>query len=221
MVTNIELSTAERGALAEAYELLGDNLANFLLSGLGDEGVSHRRTFTAGSKPSHKVEITYQLELINDSGPGLPAGRDPVVLATLLDILWERQPLDSTILFRQADILEKLGWDDKAESHYLIKRALERYAFTAYCLVEPTATEEEGYGSRYASVGRLLIGYEMSSPHYPLKKRGQLKYAKSEPFFASAQFLPGLIHDVISERKTFLGIDFQRLQKIQPQAITG
>jgi hypothetical protein len=64
-------------------------------------------------------------------------------------------------------------------------------------------------------VGRLLIGYEMASPLYPLKKRGQPKYASTEPLFACAQFLPGLIHDVISERKTFLGIDFQKLSEIR------
>lgn len=221
MAQEFELSNAERDALAEARELLGDNLANFLLSGLGESGISYRRSFTATGKLLQGDDVTYQLELINDSKLGLPSERDPIVLATLLDILWERQPLDSTILFRQGDILEKLGWGDDAESHYLIKRALERYAFTAYCLVDPTATEEEGYGSRYASVGRLLIGYEMASPLYPLKKRGQPKYATAEPFFGSAQFLPGLIHDVISERKIFLGIDFQRVQEIQPQPTTG
>jgi hypothetical protein len=212
MVPNFELTVAESESLAEARKLLGDNLANFLLSGIGESGIAHRRHFTAQCKPSHGDEITYQLELINDSELGLPIAREPLVLAALLDFLWERQPLNSTILFRQSDILEKLEWNDDAESQSLIKRALERYVFTAYCLVDPTSTEEESLSSGFVSIGRLLTGFEMASPLHPLKKRGQLKYAAAEPLYACAHFLPGLIHDVISERKSFLGIDFQKLQ---------
>lgn len=73
--------------------------------------------------PSHGDEVTYQLEMINDSELGLPIGRDPLVLAALLDLLWERQPLDSTILFREEDILGKLEWPHDAESQRLIKQA--------------------------------------------------------------------------------------------------
>jgi hypothetical protein len=81
--------------------------------------------------------------------------------------------------------------------------------------MDPTLIEEESLDSRYASVGRLLTGYEMSSPLHPLKKRGQPMYATAEPLFACAHFLPGLIHDVISERKNFLGINFQRFTDMQ------
>jgi hypothetical protein len=218
MAPNFELSAAEGQALAEARKLLGDNLSEFLLSGLGESGISHRRSFIARSIPSHGDEITYQLELINDSEMGLPIGRDPVVLAVLLDLLWERQPLDSTILFRQSDILEKLKWTYDAESQRLLKQALERYVLTSYCLVDPTIAEGEGFSGRYASVGRLLTGFEMVSPLQPQKKTGEPRVTISESRFARAHFLPGLIHDVISERKYFLGVEFQRLRKIHQQA---
>lgn len=206
------LTRTERNVLDEVRKLLGNNLADFLFSGLGETSIIQRRSFTARSMPGYGDEITYHFEMINYSKQGLPIERDPLVLAALLDILWERQPLDSTILFRQGDILEKLGWNNTAESRSLLKRVLERYAFTAYCLVDPTLTEEESTGSRYVGVGRLLIGYEMASPLFPLKKRGQPKYATTEPLFACAHFLPGLIHDVISDRKSFLGVDFQTLE---------
>jgi hypothetical protein len=215
MELNDNLTTAERAVLDEIHQLLGDNLSDFLLSGLGETSITHRRAFSARSMLRYGDEITYQLKIINDSEQGLPIERDPLVLASLLNILWEHQPLDNTILFRQADILEKLGWDDDAESHSLIKRALERYAFTTFCLVDQTHTEEESLGYHYARVWRLLIGCEIATPLYPLKKRGQPKYATSEPLFGCANFLPSLIQDVISKRKSFLGIDFQMLKEIR------
>jgi hypothetical protein len=203
-----DFTDAERSTLNEAFKLLGDNLAHFLFSGLGESGISHRRAFTAQSIPSHGDEVIYQLEMINDSEQGLPLGRDPLVLAALLDLLWERQPLDSTILFRECDILEKLEWPHDAESQRLIKRALERYILTAYCLIDPHVSEEERLSGDYAVIGRLLIGYETTAILRPQNKTGQPRSVKAE-------FWPALIHDVISGRKYFLGIEFQSLGKIQ------
>lgn len=211
------LTSTEQYILKETRKLLGDNLADLLLSGLGETSITQRRVFTAQSSPSLSGEVTYQFEMINDSEQGLPIGYDPLVMASLLGFLWERQPLDSTILFRRSDILEKLEWDDDVESRSLIKRALERYALTAYCLVDPASNEEGHPSGRFVCIGRLLTGYEMASPLYPLMRKGQLKYAVSEQLFACAHFLPGIIQDVISQRKNFLGIDFQKLDVLSQQ----
>jgi hypothetical protein len=208
MISNSSLTEAEHNTLEEAYRLLGDNLTAFLLSGLCETNIAHRRTFTAQSIPSHGDEITYQLEMINDSAQGLPAGRDPLVLASLLDLLWERQPLDSTILFQETDILEKLQWPQNTESRRSIKLALERYLLTAYCLIDPTAAEEDCLCERYAGIGRLLISYESTTIL-------QSRKISNQPRAMRVQFLPALIHDVISERKSFLGVDFQRFRNLR------
>ena len=215
MAPNFELTAAEGTAIAQAHTLLGDTLSDFLLSGLGDAGIAHHRMFTALSIPSHGSEIDYQLEMINDSKSGLPIRRDPLVLAALLDLLWERQPLNSAILFREGDILDKLQWTNNAESQNLIRHALERYVLTAYCLIDPTVAEDERPVGRYTSIGRLLIGYEMATLQRPSDRAGHLRFATRQPGYRRAQFLPALIHDVISERKYFLGIDFQSLREIQ------
>lgn len=206
MDSNFKLFAAEQTTLDEVRKLLGDNLYDFLLSGLSETSITHRRAFSAQMIPSHGDQITYHLEMINDSELGLPIGRDPVVLAALLDLLWERQPLDSTILFRVNDIIEKLQWSQDAVSQRLIKQALERYALTAYCLIDPATPVAE---PDYASIGRLLIGYESTAILQSQKRTDQ-------PRLMRAQFLPALIHDVISKRKYFLGIDFQRLGKARP-----
>jgi phosphodiesterase/alkaline phosphatase D-like protein len=87
MDSNDPLTQAEHNVLDEARKLLGDNLADFLFSGLGESRIVHHRSFTAKSMLGQADEITYHFEMINDSELGLPIGRDPLVLATLLDIL--------------------------------------------------------------------------------------------------------------------------------------
>jgi hypothetical protein len=207
MNANDNLSTPERKTLDEIRKLLGDNLSDFVLSGLGETSVTHRRTFSTQIIPSHSDEITYQLEMINDSEQGLPIGHDPIVLAVLLDLLWERQPLHSTILFKVTDVLEKLQWDNNAESRRLIKQALERYFLTAYCLIDPAVYEEERFSGHFASMGRLLLGFENTAILLSPKRTEQLRSMR-------VHFFPSLIHDVISARKYFLGIEFQNLQGV-------
>lgn len=214
MDTINNLTQAERITLDQARKLLGDNLADFILLGLGETGHTQRRTFTAWSGLSQSNDITYQLDMINDSEQGLPKGREPIVLAVLLALLWERQPLHSTILFREVDILERLEWENNTESGMLIKQSLERYFSTAYCLIDPAITGEDAFSGRYASVGRLLLGVENTAILSSAKRTGQ-------PRSLRVHFFPSLIHDVISQKKFFLGLDFQKLQKIQPQPSTG
>jgi hypothetical protein len=202
------LTEAERNLLTEVRRLLGDNLANFLLSGLGETGITHRRTFTAQSTTSHGDEITYQFEMVNDSELGLPIGRDPLVLAALLDLLLERQPLDSRVLFKNSHILQKLEWPFSINSQALIKQALERYFLTAFCLVDPTTEEGMSLLGDYAGLRRLLIGYEITSVMLPVKRETNQGLTK-------VQFLPEFFYDVLSERKYFLGIEFQGLEEIE------
>jgi hypothetical protein len=210
--SNFTLTDTERGTLKTARQLLGDNLSDFLLSGLGETQLTHHRAFTAQSISPHVDARTYRFEMVSESQQGLPIERDPLVLAALFDLLCERQPLDSTIRFRESDLLQKLQWSYVAESQRLIKQALARYALTAYCLIDPMAQEDEYPGARYVSIGRLLIGYETTAT---LLSRKQVE----QPPSMRVQFLPALIHDVISERKSFLGIEFQRLGEIIEEAL--
>lgn len=207
---NNQPTTAEErpNELTEVRRLLGDNLADFLLSGLGETGITHRRTFTAQSTTSHGDEITYQFEMVNGSELGLPIGRDPLVLAALLDLLLERQPLDSRILFKDSHILENLGWPQSIDAQTLIKQALERYFLTAYCLIDPMAEKGGRILGRYASLRRLLIGYETTSVMLPVKRTELNGLTK-------VQFLPEFFYDILSERKYFLGVEFQGLREIQ------
>jgi hypothetical protein len=207
MATIDILTEAERNLLTGIRKLLGDNLTDFLLSGLGESGITHRRTFTAQRISSDGNEITYQFEMVNDSELGLPVGRDPLVLAALLDLLWERQPLDSRVLFKDSHILEKLGWPLDVETQGLTRQSLERYFLVTYCLIDPTVNEGGRLLGRYAGLKRLFVGYETTSVMLPVKRTTNLGLTK-------VQFLPEFFYDILSERKYFLGIEFQGLREI-------
>jgi hypothetical protein len=79
MSTKFSLTDTEWKVVGEIRRLLGPNLANYLLSGLGEAGAVHCRAFTTLSAPSHAEEVTYRFEMRDESGrKGLPAGHDPL-----------------------------------------------------------------------------------------------------------------------------------------------
>jgi hypothetical protein len=209
MSSNFNPTETEQKILNAVRQLLGSNLTGYLLSGLGETNTVHCRAFTAQSTSSQAEKVTYQFEMKNESGrDGLPAGQDPLVLAALIELLWERQPLDSRITFRDSDILEKLQWPLTSESRTLIKQALERYFLTAYFLIDPTSNENELVNGKYASSKRLLTGYETTSVLLPVKRTTHQRLTR-------VQFLPEFRYDTLSERKHFLGIDFQGLREMR------
>jgi hypothetical protein len=209
MSTDFNVTDTEWKVISEMRRLLGPNLANYLLSGLGEEGTVHCRAFTAVSDSSQAAEVTYRFEMRSESGlAGLPAGRDPLVLAALIEMLRERQPLNSRISFRDGDVLERLQWPDTPESRALIREALQRYFLTAYYLVDPGLDADERADGRYASAKRLVIGYETSAALLPLRRTAEQGLTK-------VQFLPDLSYDVLSDSRRFLGIDFKALRGVQ------
>jgi hypothetical protein len=191
----------ERKILSEARQLLGPELADFLLSGLGETNITHRRAFTAQSTDQHAENVLYQFEMINESAQGLPIGRDPLVLAVLLNLLRERRPMHDKVTFRVSDILETLQWSQTTESQLLIKQAIEKYISTAYCLVDPTVSEEERSLNLYARFKRLIIGYKTSSKLLHVKRTDQQR-------FIQVQFWGAFLYATKPKRKQFLGIEF-------------
>jgi len=209
MSSNFNPTEIEQKILNEVRQMLGSNLADYLLSGLGETNTVHCRAFTALSASSQAERITYRFEMRSESGRnGLPAGRDPLVLAALIYMLWERQPLDTRITFKDSDILEKLQWPLTPDSRTLIRQALERYFLTAYYLIDPGISENEPTNGQYASFKRLVIGYETTSVLFPVKRTTEQKMIR-------VQFLPGFSYDTLSESKRFLGIDFQGLREMR------
>lgn len=208
MNSDFKLTEAEEKVLTEARHLFGSNLADYLLSGLGEAGITHCRGFTAQLTTPQGEDVTYRFEMRNESAQGLPIGREPLVMAVLLNLFRERQPMDDAVTFRPSDVLEKLGWPQTTDTQLLIKQAIEKYVSTAYCLIDLTVSEDERSNSLYAVFMRLLGGYQTSSKLLPQKRTDPQRFIKVE-------FKYALQNATMGQRKHFLEIEFQKLREMR------
>jgi hypothetical protein len=76
MRSNFILTEAEQKVLDTVRQLLGSNLADYLLSGLGETNIAHCRAFIAQSTSRHSANVIYQFDIINESEQGLPMERE-------------------------------------------------------------------------------------------------------------------------------------------------
>jgi hypothetical protein len=203
MNSNFKPTETEQKILSEARYLLGNNLADYLLSGLGETNITDCRAFIARSTSHHGQDSTYRFEIINESEEGLPIERDPLVLAVLLDTLREQRKMDDTVTIKVSDILETFRCSQTPASELLIKQAIERYVSTTYCLIDPPVPEGESR-SRFR---RLIIEYETISRPPPVAGTDRQSFIK-------VTFFPSFIYSIIPWRK-FLGIEFHSLTMVR------
>lgn len=207
MSTPYVATEAEHKLLYTARRVLGVNLSEFLLSGLG-EPHQPRRLYTARSVRAHGPGHTFRLEAVSDSGEGLPDGRDPLVMAALLHLLWTGERGRDEVVFRDEELLERLSWPDTKESRRSIGEAVERYYCTAYLWTSTEPMGVVGGERRTSQVQKLIPSYEttielLSGPSKETRKS------------TVVQFTPKLIEEVTGPEKYFLGVDFERLELLQ------
>jgi len=199
---------AEHDLLDTARRVLGGNLFEFLLCGLGE---SHhpRRRYTATSIREYGPGVTYQLEAVAESEKGLPGGRDPLVMAALLHLLLTGGRGRDEVVFREEELLRLLSWPDTRESRLIIEAAVERYFNTGY---HRTSRESlgEGRGEMVSSqVQKLITGIDTT---LELREGPPKKVRKS----TILHFTTKLVEEVSGKGKYFLGINFERLERLQP-----
>jgi hypothetical protein len=201
---------AEHNLFDTARRVLGANLSEFLLCGLG-EPHQPRRLYTARSVRAHGPGLTFQLEVVSESDDGLPGGRNPLVMAALLHLLWTGERGRDEVVFRDELLLERLSWPDTPESRLSISEAVERYYSAAYLRRSTEPMGEEGGERRSSQVQKLVPGYETTVEMLS----GPPKEARKSTI---VQFAPKLIEELSGAEKYFLGVDFERLrvERIMP-----
>ena len=204
MATPYVPTVDEEELLDFTRRVLGGNLSEFMLCGLGE---SHhpRRRFTATSVRPGRPGGVYQLEVVGESDAGLPGGRDPLVMAALLHLLWTGGRGRDEVIFRDEELLEILSWPDTPESRSAVESAVERYYYTAY---HRTSRESlgEGKGELVSSqVQKLVTGYDTTLA----LREGPPKDVRKSTVL---HFTTKLVEEVTGAEKYFLGIDFERLQ---------
>src|SRR5687768_3615609 len=122
---------AEHDLLDTARRVLGGNLFEFLLCGLG-EPHHPRRRHTATSISEHGPGLVYQLETVAETEKGLPGGRDPVVIAALLHLLLTGGKGRDEVVYTDEELLGVLSWPDTRESRRSMNTSIERYFDAAF-----------------------------------------------------------------------------------------
>jgi hypothetical protein len=201
MTLSFVLTEAEQDLLDFARRVLGGSLAQFLLSGLG-EPPRLRQRYTARSL---RRGSTYTFEIVSETNDGLPAGRDPLVLASLLHLMWTRSAGRHEVVFRDEELLERLGWPETRETRLVLDAAVERYFCTAYYVKARGLPRAEGVESRYSHVRKLVTGYETTKERLLEAPRVVLKSTV-------VQFAAGFYEEVAGGEKYFFGIDFEQLE---------
>lgn len=195
---------AEHDLLDTARRVLGGNLSEFLLSGLGEQHHARRR-YTATSIREHDLGLTYQLEVIAETEKGLPGGRDPVVMAALLHLLFTAGRVQDKVIYSEGDLLAVLSWPDTRESRLAVNAAIERYYNAAYYRTSRESLGE-GRGERVSSqLQKLVTGYDTT---LELRQGPSREVRKSTILYFTAK----LLDDVSGIEKYFLEVDFERLR---------
>jgi hypothetical protein len=195
---------AEQDLLDFARRVLGGNLTDFLLSGLGEPHRT-RRCYAARGPGTHKWARTYQFEIVSDDEGGLPGGRDPLVLAALLHLMWTGKAGRHEVAFRDEELLEKLDWPESKASRRSVEAAVERYFSTSYCVTSRELPGAERVEGRYSQARKLVTGYEVTSERLPDAPKTMLKSTV-------VQLAAGFYEEVSGEGKYFFGLDFEQLQ---------
>jgi hypothetical protein len=194
----------EHDLLDTARRVLGSNLFEFLFSGLGEPHYPRMR-FTAASIREHGAALTYQLEAVAESEKGLPGGRDPLVMAALLHLLWTGGRRKDEVVFREEELLGLLSWPDTPESRLAVEAAVERY-FNTGCHRTSREPMGEGRGEMVSSqVQKLITGIDTT---LELREGPPKRVRKS----TILHFTTKLVEEVTGAGKYFLGIDFEKLR---------
>jgi hypothetical protein len=162
-------SRHERLLLEFTLDTFGEMLGQFLLTGLGNKKEVRQRwnfiiNFTGDDGIAQKRRlrvITYEL-LTGESF--LPGGRDPLVLLALLQILLrDDQASNTTLLYRDEEVLNLLGWENSTETRSEISEALDRYALLMYQWEMNSAELARRDLTRYKVNERMISGTEVTN----------------------------------------------------------
>jgi hypothetical protein len=135
----------------------------------------------------------------------LPGGREPLVMAALLHLLWTGGKGRDEVIFRDEELLEILSWPDTRESRSAVESAVGRYYCAAY---RRTSREPLGEGKGelvLSQVQKLVTGYDTTLA----SREGPPREVRKSTVL---HFTTKLIEEVTGAEKYFLGIDFERLR---------
>ena len=171
-----------------------------LLLGYGESNPEKEREFTVEEKDLQTgATLTRHMKVYTKSVNGLPRGRDPQVLLSLLSLVFKKQEFSNSVWFRKSDLIKTLGWSDTPENRQDIEQAIERYFDTAYRglnILKGKTRDRE-----HEQVRRIITGYDRIDERQvrhraEQQQNGLEKTGETERLFSKVIFDPEFINDV-------------------------
>jgi hypothetical protein len=138
---------------------VGEATGAFLLAGYGDEGPVTRRSFVVRTSPQSEPVEWHLEQVIDGNSTTLPCGDDPLVIAALLKLLFDRKET-RIATFLQRDLLKLLDWKDSVVTRRAMERAILRYFNTSYIGKKMSPGRGRQMGVERITVTRLITRYE-------------------------------------------------------------
>lgn len=129
-------------------------------------------------------------------------------MAAVLSLISARGGYRDEIVLNTSLIIEALSWPASQNSRLTIEHAAERYCSAAYYMSRLSTLESGEGGEEYPHYRRLLAGYDTD-----YERSVGLPTVESSSI--TVKFIPGFLRDISTERKVFLGVDFEHLKGIQ------
>lgn len=193
---------AARRLLSFAKTEFGEHLSELLLSGYGVARVVLRWRYTVSLQDDGSREIT--VEGVTDDPKGLPAGREPLVLLTLLkSLLAGGRPSNGQVSYGLREVLKTLSWNVGEES--AVERAIEGY-YQLSLIKHEIAEMDAGEGSiNRKRVLRPIVEWERGEEtaggdRLVVPKGGRVRF--------NPEFVEGLTE------RSLLGIDWERVSSV-------
>lgn len=184
------------GELARTHRAFGLFPHALLLLGYGESKPEKEREFTVEEKDVQTgATLTRHMKVYTKSESGLPRGRDPQVLLSLLSLVSKKPEISNSVWFRKSELIKVLGWSDTPENRQDIEQAIERYFDTAYrgLNINKSKTRDR----EHEQVRRIITGYDRIDERQVRHKAGQQpNTAEAERLFSKVIFDPEFINDI-------------------------
>jgi hypothetical protein len=153
MSTHPDETETERQILKDIRSYCGAALGDFLLSGYGREESVKWRAFIVNARTGKTPTEHRFLWLCEESGRGLPRGREPLVWAVLLRELRESPRGSRVISLRLRQVLEALGWGNTVREREFVEQVIAKYQ--RMVIIEGRSWQGEGAADGTAHLTRL------------------------------------------------------------------
>jgi hypothetical protein len=204
---------AEQKLIKQTQKMLGRFLSSFLLTGYGEDQITHSRFFYPHDIKHHNKQA--KLVGITTNDPvGLPYKREPLVLIALLSLLKDKDDgtgIYSVVPFPTQGICQVLKWENSDETDSIINSAIRKYFNISYIKAVDLSSSFDGATGINCNVSHLVVSRMFSSESELDDK--VLENEVDDMAYMQIGFDQEMIEELKAKR--FLGVDWNSVNFLE------